>query len=366
VVITGFNQNEASPYGNHSLDKGDTMFKRRIILALAVLFLGLALSHSVSQTAQAQTIKLTYSNFFPPAHIQSQLAEAWCQEVNKRTNGRVQVDYFAGQTLTKAQQNYDGVVNGLSDIGFSVLAYTRGRFPVMAVVDLPLGYKSGKAATQVVNEVYDKFMPKELQDTQVMYLHAHGPGLVHTRDKAVRNLEDMKGLKFRAHGTSAEVAKALGGTPVPKPMPETYEMLQKGVVDGALYPLEAAKGWKLGEVTKYCTLDFAAAYTTSFYVVMNKDKWKALPPEDQKIIEEINKEWVVKHGQAWDDSDEEGKKFFESKGGELINLDAKEMERWKEAVAPILDEYVASMQKEGINGQEILEFTVKTLDSLQK
>jgi len=318
-----------------------------------------------SQSVQAETIKLTYSNFFPPAHIQSQLAEAWCKEVNMRTNGRVQVDYFAGQTLTKAQQNYDGVVTGLSDVGFSVLAYTRGRFPVMAAVDLPLGYKSGKVATKVINAVYEKFMPKELQDTQVMYLHAHGPGLVHTKDKPVRKLEDMQGLKFRAHGTSAEVAKALGGTPVSKPMPETYEMLQKGVVDGALYPIESDKGWKLGEVTKYCTLDFGAAYTTGFYVVMNKDKWNSLPPDVQKIIMEINAEWIDKHGNAWDDSDEEGRQFFLSKGGQYIDLDDKEMERWKTAVAPILDAYVQDMQKQGINGREIVDFTVKTLDELQ-
>jgi len=342
------------------------MFRKNALPALVVVVLGLVMTLAVYQPAEAQTIKLTYSNFFPPAHIQSQLADAWCKEVNKRTNGRVQVDYFAGQTLTKAQQNYDGVVSGLSDIGFSVLAYTRGRFPVMAAVDLPLSYQSGKVATTVVNEVYLKFMPKELQDTQVMYLHAHGPGLVFTKDKPVRQLEDMKGLKFRAHGTSAEVAEALGGTPVPKPMPETYEMLQKGVVDGALFPLESAKGWKLGEVTKYCTLDYAAAYTTSFYVVMNKGKWNSLPPDIQKILSEINKEWVVKHGQAWDESDEEGKQFFKSKGGEFINLDAKEMARWKKAVAPILDAYADSMKKQGFDGRAIVDFTAKRVEELQK
>ncbi len=342
------------------------MLRKTAFWTLLVVVSGFITILSLSQTTQAQTIKLTYSNFFPPAHIQSQLAEAWCKEVNKRTNGRVQIDYYAGQTLTKAQQNYDGVVTGLSDIGFSVLAYTRGRFPVMAAVDLPLGYKSGKVATMVINEVYNKFLPKELQDTQVMYLHAHGPGLVNTKDKAVRKLEDMKGLKFRAHGTSAEVVEALGGTPVPKPMPETYEMLQKGVVDGAVYPMEAAKGWKLGEVTKYCTLDFGAAYTTSFYVVMNKSKWDSLPPDIQKIIGEINKEWIVKHGQAWDESDEEGKQFFKSKGGEIISLDEKENERWKKAVAPVLAAYEESMKKQGINGKEIVDFTAKTLEALQK
>ena len=224
---------------------------------------------------------------------------------------------------------------------------------------------AASVATKVVNAVYEKFKPKELSDTQVMYLHAHGPGLIHTKDKAVRKLEDMKGLKFRAHGTSALVVKALGGTPVPKPMPETYQMLQKGVVDGAVYPFEANKGWKLGEVTKYCTADYTAAYTTSFFVVMNKDKWNSLPADIQKIIEQINQEWAVKHGEAWDTSDVQGIVFFLNQGSEIIGLDGKEGERWKKAVEPIIADYIADMDKKGFNGSEIVDFTIETLKSLQ-
>jgi len=136
--------------------------------------------------AQAAPIKLTYSNFFGPTHIQSKLAEAWCKEVEKRTDGRVRVEYYPGQTLSKGPQIYDGVVTGLSDLGFCLFGYNRGRFPVMEAVDLPLGYRSGKAATKVVNEVYKKFMPRELLDTRVMYLHAHGPGILHMKSKAVK------------------------------------------------------------------------------------------------------------------------------------------------------------------------------------
>ena len=337
------------------------MRKHVVVLSLVVFGLTCLTSFPV----QAGPIKLTYSNFFPPAHIQSKLAEAWCKEVEKRTSGRVKVEYYAGQTLTKARQCYDGTVEGLSDLGFSVLAYTRGRFPVMSAVDLPLGYSSGKAATQVVNAVYNKFKPKELSDTKVMYLHAHGPGLVHTKGKPVKKMEDMKGMKFRGHGTSALVVSALGGTPVPKPMPETYQMLQKGVVEGAVYPLEANKGWKLGEVTDYATAAFSAAYTTSFFVVMNKDKWNSLSAEDQKIIEEINKEWIVKHGDAWDSSDSEGIRFFLNQGGQIIGLDKKEAARWKKAVSSIIGDYVKKLNEKGLNGQEIVDFTVKTLNSLQ-
>jgi TRAP-type C4-dicarboxylate transport system substrate-binding protein len=235
----------------------------------------------------------------------------------------------------------------------------------MAAVDLPMGYTSGKVATEVINRVYEKFQPKELSDTQVMYLHAHGPGLIHTKGKAVRKLEDVKGLKFRGHGTSALVVEALGGTPVPKPMPECYQMLQKGVVDGAVYPLEANKGWKLGEVTDYVTANFSAAYTTSFFVVMNKDKWNALPAEVQATITQINQEWVVKHGEAWDTSDMVGIRFLLSQGNEIIGLDEKESARWKQAVAPILDNYVKDAEGQGLPGRELVDFIQSTLAELQ-
>jgi TRAP-type C4-dicarboxylate transport system substrate-binding protein len=340
---------------------------KKVFLLFVVICIGVAFVTMGTLKAEAAPIKLTYSNFFPPTHIQSKLAEAWCKEVEKRTDGKIYVEYYPGQTLTKARQCYDGVVTGLSDLGFSVLAYTRGRFPVMSAVDLPLGYMSGKAATQVVNAVYRNFMPKELMDTRVMYLHAHGPGLVHTKDKPVRTLEDLKGMKMRGHGTSALVLKALGATPVPMPMPELYQSLQKGVVEGAVYPWEVNKGWKMGEVTKYCTSAFTAAYTTSFFVVMNKDKWNSIPKDLQNVINEINEEWIIKHGEAWDSSDTEGIKYFLSIGGTVIGIEKDEAARWKAAVAPIADDYVAKMKKKGFaNAQEIVDFVNATLDKYQK
>ncbi len=332
--------------------------KKRLTLftALTVIILVFTLIAGVPATSRAATIKLTYSNFFPPSHIQSKLAAAWCKEVEKRTNGKVKITYYPGQTLTKGKNCYDGVVNGLSDIGMSVLAYTRGRFPIMEAVDLPLGYTSGKVATKICNAVYNKFKDPGFKDTQVMYLTAHGPGLLFTKKKPVGKLEDMKGLKIRAHGTTAALVKALGGTPVAMPMPELYQALQKGVVEGAFYPMEVNKGWKMAEQVKYCTMSLSCAYTTSFFVVMNKKKWDALPGDIKKTIEAINKEWIVKHGEAWDSSDAEGKKYFLKKGGKIITLSKAELARWKKASKPVIDNYIAKMKKKGINGKEIVDY----------
>src|SRR4030042_2456188 len=78
-------------------------------------------------------IKLNYSNFFPAPHTNAQLSVDWGKEIEKRTNGRVQVTVFPGGTLTPADKCYAGVVKGISDIGMSVLSYTRGKFPLTEV-----------------------------------------------------------------------------------------------------------------------------------------------------------------------------------------------------------------------------------------
>lgn len=322
-----------------------------IIVLLAAIFL----FGATGPTASIAATTLTYSSFFPPTHIQSKLAESWCAEVEKRTEGRIKVQYFPGQTLTKAKQTYDSIVDGIADVGTSALAYTKGRFPVMGAIDLPFGYPSGLIATNAANALYAKMQPKEFEETQVMYFNAHGPGFIHTRDKAAKSLDDLKGLKLRSTGMSANVMKALGATPVPMPMPDTYQSLQKGVVDGSCYPVEANKGWKLGEVVDYVTKDLAAAYTTNFFVVMNKDKWASLDAKDQAIITKINQEWAVKHGEAWDSSDKEGLEFFSSqKGNEVVTLDKAESARWSKAVSPLIDGYAKDLDAKSLDGAKVV------------
>ncbi len=340
------------------------MLRKFCCLVLGVLFtFGMAGGGAI-EAAAATT--LTFSDFFPPTHAQSQLCQAWCKEVEKRTGGEVKVEFYPGQTLTKATQNYDGVVQGLSDVGQALFGYTRGRFPLMEAVDLPVGYTSGQNATKVANAFVQKFQPKELSDVKVMYVHAHGPGLLHTKKKPVHNTDDLKGLKIRSHGTTAKVVEALGGVPVAMPMPELYQSLQKGVVDGALYPLETNKGWKMAEVVECVTLSFSMAYTSTFYVVMNKDKWNSLPDKAKQAIEEINKEWQAKHGEAWDKIDADGLALMKEKGREIIEMEPAEAAKWAKLVEPVIAGYVKDAKAKGLPADEAVDFIRKTLVGLEK
>ncbi len=314
--------------------------------------------------ATAQT-KLNYSVFFPAPHKNAVLAVEWAKEIEKRTGGKVKITVFTSGTLTPADKCYDGVVKGISDIGLSCFAYTRGKFPLTEVSDLPLGIRNGQVATRVINDYYKKFKPKEMDDVTVMYLHGHGPGLLHTK-KPVRRLEDLKGMKIRCTGMAAKIIKVLGGIPVAMPMPDTYDAINRGVVDGSMAPQESLQGWKWGEVVKYTTQNYGASYSTGMFVVMNKKKWESLPPDIQKIIERVNQEWIVKQGKVWDEIDKEGARFTLKSGNKIIPLSRQEDLKWSKAVRPVLDEYVENMKQKGLPGAEVLKFYLETIDKYQK
>ncbi len=310
-------------------------------------------------------IKLNYSTFFPAPHANSVLADEWGKEIAKRTNGKVQVTMFYGGTLTPADKCYDGVVKGISDIGFSVLSYTMGKFPLCEVLDLPLGSKTATTATRMVNDFYNKFKPKELSEVKVMYLHAHGPGIVHTK-KPVKTLEDLKGMKIRATGTTAKITGALGATPVAMPMGDTYDAISRGVAEGVVCPMEALQGWKLGEVIKYTTQNYGSAYNMVFFIVMNKRKWDSFSPDIQKTIEQINEEWIAKQGATWDQIDKLGTDFAVKQGDTLIPLSKEEDARWAKATQPLFDEYVKEKTAKGLPAAEALKFCRERISQLQK
>ena len=324
-----------------------------LIIACVVLLAGLSSCRQSEDQEKDGVVDLSYSIFFPPSHIQCETAQAWAEEIEKRTDGKVKITLYPAGTLTKAPQCYNSVVNGLSDIGMSCFAYTRGRFNLLEGLDLPLGYPSGLIATRVATEMVRKYKPEEVSDVHVLYIHAHGPGILASREP-VHELKDLTGMKVRATGLSSKIVQSLGGTPVAMSQPETYEALQKGVVEATFCPVETLKGWKQGEVINYVTDSSVIGYTTAMFVVMNKSAWDGLNPELQEIFTQVSNEWVDKHGRAWDQADEEGMALIKELQREVIKLSNKEQQQWKDAVQPILDEYTTKTAEKDLPGKEFL------------
>jgi TRAP-type C4-dicarboxylate transport system substrate-binding protein len=340
---------------------------KRYFWAVLVLLAFFSQSHlfSFAHAASQPFITLSFGTFAPPGQKGSLPMQEWCKEVEKRTNGRVKMNYYPGGTLAQGPWLYDAAMTGIADVAHCMLSYTRGTFPVSEVIDLPLGGKSGFIATKMMNDYYKNIKPKEFDQVKILWMNGQGPTIIHTQ-KPVIKLEDLKGMKIRTTGLGEKIITALGGAAVSMPMAETYDALQKGVVEGVLCPIEALFNWRLGEVVKYSTESYGSSTSNCNAILMSRKKWNTLPADIQQIIEKINDEWVDYNGKFWDQMDQEGREYTVKRGNKVISLSKEESGRWAERVKPLLNEYVNSMKAKGLPGAEALQFCTDYIKANQK
>jgi TRAP-type C4-dicarboxylate transport system substrate-binding protein len=341
------------------------MTLKTLLLFSAVIFFFICFLSQGNAAEESVTLKLT--NQLAPAHFISVTLDEWAKELEKRTNGRVKVKNFHGCILAPANQQYDAAVSGIADVCNHVLGNTTGRFPLSEVLDLPLGCPDSVTATRMANEYYEKFKPEEFNDLKALWLHSQAQCYVCMKDKPVTKLEDLKGLKIRTFGGTVKFMTALGGTPVAMPMPEVYEALSRGIVDGMMSSYEVLETRRIGEHIRHVTENKLSSYSSTFVVAMNKRKWESLPADLQKIIEEVSSEYAEKSGMAWDQSYISGKKFAEKQGAKCVPLSQEEDLRWIEKGAkPVFEDYVQKMKGKGLPGEETLKFALEYLQSYKK
>lgn len=303
--------------------------------------------------ANAQEVRLRVATYFPPPSLQAKVLEEFCRELESRTGGRVKIDFFAGGSLVTPVATFDSLVSGAADIGYSHLYYTPGRMPVMEAVGLPLAYPSAWVSSQVINDFYHQFKPKEFDPVKVLWMNTSPPSAIATSKKAVRRLEDLKGLTIRAPGIAGVVIKALGGTPAPTPMPEVYDAISKGVIDGEASNFETLRTFRFAEVVKYSTSVWQITNPFPFYLAMNKESYRKLPADIKPIFDKLVGEFKEQYILMWNAVDFAGKEYGLEKGVEFIELSKEEVARWKAAVEPVIETYIKTMTGKGFSEAEV-------------
>ena len=325
---------------------------RRIRIMSVVLGVSLLLSTAYSFAA-AEPIKLQFAGYHPPTHMVCTLMAKYADEVNKKAKGKVEVTTFPGGTLLSATKMAAGVTSGIADMGFSHCSYSRGRFPVMEIMELPLGLPSSWIATHVANDFYAKFKPKEWDGYHVLLFTTSPINVIQTVNKPVKSLEDLKGMKIRGTGRSGDIVKALGAVPMPIETPDLYEAIRRGVVDGAYLTMETYKGFKTGELLKYTTESWKLGSVYTFYIVMNKQKWNSLPADVQKVFTDVSTELIEDYAVGFNAIDIEGRDFSMKQGGKMVPLSDAESARWVKAVQPVIADFKKDMVSKGYKAAEV-------------
>jgi len=329
------------------------MLKKTAVVIIGV-FMAVAMSAVVlPDAAEAGPIKLNYANFPPAPTFPCVQMERWKEEVEKRTSGKVIVNTFPGGTLLGAKNMMDGVIAGQADIGCLCMAYQPGRFIITNATSLPLGLPDAKTGSLVLLDLYKKYNPEAFRGVKVLTMFTTAPANIMSK-VPVRNLDDIKGLDLRASGGAAQILEAWGANQVGMPMSATPEALQKGVVKGLFSSLEVMKDFKFAETCKYATMTDTVIYP--FAVVMNMDKWNALPEDVQKVMNDLVDEQAEWTGNYMDNHVKEAIEWSKTdQNVEFITLSKDEKAKWDAKLISITNKWIEDASANGLPGDKIVE-----------
>lgn len=308
-------------------------------------------------TTPPDVIQLKCATHFGAPAAQSKALDQFCKDVTEQTGGKIKIDFFAGATLLDAPAMYQGVVDGVADIGYDPIHYTAGRFPVTEVITSTLGWPSAWVGAHVANEFYYKYKAAQAEwdKVKVLWIQANEPKVIYTKTP-VRTLEDLKGKILRAAGSAGGIITALGGTSAATSTATMADDIKKGTLDGAFLPYETLKTFKTAEVIKYITSCWNIGSTDCFFMVMNKDSYKKLDaiPEAKAVFDRLVGQYFEYFaGLVWNQIDYAGLAEAQKYGVEVIELSAAEAARWEVAAIPAVEKYKTTMVGKGYTAAEV-------------
>lgn len=329
-----------------------------MLLGLVALVLSACSGDSSSGSDEAT---LSFSHFWPSHHIvQTDMIEKLQKDAAEATGDQLKIEIYPLGQLGNPDEQYNLAANGTADISLAVHGYTAGKFPLTGVSDLPFIATSAEQGSEIINTLYEEFeeLQDEHADTTPLWLFAGEPNQILSAKKEIKTLEDLKGLKVRSPAPiMSKMLEAVGAVPVSMPVNDIYESLNKGVIDAAMAGFSTINDMKLYEVVDFISLTNVS--TSSMFVVMNTDSYEGLSEDNRKFIDDFAKEGPKLTGQALDRATTLGEEKAKAEGITIYEPDAAEIERWKEATQPVVDEWIKEMEANGLPGQAIYDRAIE-------
>lgn len=309
---------------------------------MAMVTLGAVFSLALAIPASAATYELTYSTPLSQTQTSTIMFDEALDEIEEKTKGDITFSRTYSGTLGSEHDLGVMVTNGDIDITCVGPGQWSDWDEAFKVFDCPFAFKD-----------FDHFDRFVASDDYLTWLKKHGDAMnldfvvtfnqafkgILNKDKDIYSTDDLKGLKIRVPDSASliEIGNTMGYTATPCAAADQYTNLSQGVVDGADHALWADESWKLTEIAKHFSETNHALQIVFF--VMNKDSLESLPEDYQKIVldafaecqDKIAKQTRIDAENSYTQAEEDGVKIIKN---EDIDIDS-----FKTALQPIIDEY---------------------------
>jgi TRAP-type transport system periplasmic protein len=307
-------------------------------------------------------ITLTYASHIPPGGVIEYGTEWFIEELETRSDGRVQVEAFFGGALLEGAEIYRGIQDGLIDFGHVSQSRVHTELPLWGVVGLPWVTDNPEAMQHGLLEMFetDENFRAMFEQEGMVAMHFKPLLAEHSGfNEPFTSLDQLQGLRLRGLGGPVNSAYGvLGADMVDVPTPEIFESLQRGTIDGfTQQTIDLSIGNSLHEVSPY----FVEAQIGSVFPVgnlMRIETWEALPPDIQDLILELNNEYPAASIEEIPQIEEESCDALLEAGGSVTRIPDDEVQAWRDQVEEqVVSEWVAeTAQLSGLSEDEVRTF----------
>ena len=331
------------------------MIKRTGIYMAAVAAAGMLAAPQVISAAE-----LKIASFPGPKHpVNARMLSPWVDKVNATSSGLTAKLFVAGKLGKGPAKQFKRALDGVADMSFGLQGYTSKQFRATTLVELANVMSNAQDGTNRLNVAYEKSaaVRAEYDKVKVPALWTIDTPIIMTKNKPIKSVVDLKGLKLRTPSQmSARSIRALGAVPVPMPITKLYNALARGTVDGVLVSPTVLHTFKIKEVTRYFA-DGIPFGSSPMFVVMNKKTWNGLSDAHKDIVNKtVGERWGNVGGKIYDVEHEKGMSFLaESKSHNLIQLPDAEIRKATGMLNQLERDVVAEWEKRGVPATEILK-----------
>jgi TRAP-type C4-dicarboxylate transport system substrate-binding protein len=341
----------------------ETMTNRKVVSFFAgVLVLVLMVTFgAVFCPAEGKEFSKTlkFAEPIPPKSFMGKMHIWWAQEVEKRTNGRIKIQFFWMESLVKWKDMLQGVGSGIADLGTPAATYHPSDFPLLMVIDnMPYNTTDYWASVMAVIDTVrnDPDLVAEFKKANIKYVAPYCSGeFQFLCRKPFKQLSDVKGKTFRTHGGArVKFQQLLGINPIFMSFPEIYEALDRGTIFGYMAPIQLAHAYKHYEVAKYMVPTGSGAVIGSAHIGMNMKTWNKLPKDIQGIFMKLTTDFAAHWAEELNQIESKFREEWISKHGVTFGKLTPEDDRFaRKCGAQAVEEFLAKQESEGYPARKV-------------
>lgn len=327
----------------------NTLVRRAILLA-AGMMLGLA-----AAAVEAKNYVLRYSDIGPPRGPRAEALMWWADELEKRTNGQVKIEFFWSQSLVKGKETLKAVGSGLAEAGTIIGVYTPADLPIWNYANAPFGNKDPWVGMrtwwelrQTVPELKAETAKKNVH---ILFNNTTGPVQLLSRDK-ITDASGLSGKKVRTTGGWTQLMEGLGAVPVSIGFGELYQALDRGTIDATINYTPFVKSYKHFEVAGY-VLELSMGQLLGYGAGINMKLWQSMPEDLRKTISDVSDQYMDVYAEKYIKDERQSKADLiagiDGKKVEFINFSDDELDKMKNKAGVFTTEWKEAMAKKGFD-----------------